>query len=165
MLIALVFPFLPREFWLPAVAFAAGTEFLDGWIARRWNCETMLGRQMDPVADKMFVLAVGYTFYAAQILTISDILLIVARDLMVLVGGLLAWAFGLGRDFLVVHPRLSGKIATTVQFVLLLAIAAWQTLEPWLLWITVAVSLGSAADYFLLGINRLRIKWRGGSGQ
>lgn len=164
MLIALAFPFLSRDLWLPAVAIAAATEFLDGWIARRWDLETRLGRQLDPVADKMFVLAVGYSFYVAQLLSVPDILLIAARDLMVLIGGLLAWGFGLGRDFLVVQPRISGKIATTVQFALMLAIAAWQAVDPWLLWITVAVSLGSAADYFLLGINRLRIKWQGGSG-
>lgn len=158
--IALIFPFIPQAYWLPAVVLAAATEFFDGWTARRWNLETNLGRQMDPVADKLFIIAVGYTFHDAGLLSIQDILLLAARDLTVIVGGFLAWAFGLGKDFLDVRPRFSGKAATTMQFVLILAIAALHRTEPFIFWVTVFMSLLSAADYFALGIRRLRVKFQ-----
>lgn len=36
--------------------FAALTDALDGWLARRWNAITLFGRVMDPLADKVLVL-------------------------------------------------------------------------------------------------------------
>jgi cardiolipin synthase (CMP-forming) len=69
-LIRLVFPFLfsigiyylvPLNYmWLNillAVLFTAVsfTDYLDGYLARRWNQETELGRILDPVADKVFI--------------------------------------------------------------------------------------------------------------
>ena len=69
-LIRLVFPFLfsigiyyllPLNYmWLNifmAVLFAAVsiTDYFDGYLARRWNQETELGRILDPVADKIFI--------------------------------------------------------------------------------------------------------------
>jgi len=36
---------------------AAITDFLDGWVARKANCVTELGKVLDPVADKIFILS------------------------------------------------------------------------------------------------------------
>lgn len=33
-------------------AYAAVTDVVDGWIARRWNCKTVVGTVLDPMADK-----------------------------------------------------------------------------------------------------------------
>src|SRR5262245_27680445 len=49
-----------RENWGLAAAalfaFAAATDFVDGWLARRWQAVTVLGRIMDPFVDKVLVL-------------------------------------------------------------------------------------------------------------
>ena len=157
--LAFAFPFLDKSLWLAVVVVATLTEFFDGYLARKLNVESAIGRQMDPVADKLFVIGVVYTFYAHELLTLPQILLVGARDLMVVVGGVLAWAFGLGRDFLDVSPKYSGKVATTFQFAFLIGVSAFQSVNDLFLYTTIAVSIIAAADYFVLGVLRLKDKY------
>lgn len=50
----------PWRAWLPLVLFvvASVTDWLDGNLARRWNAGSKLGQFMDPMADKLLVVAV-----------------------------------------------------------------------------------------------------------
>ena len=41
---------------LPSFVVAATTDFIDGYLARKWNAESMFGRIMDPFCDKVLVL-------------------------------------------------------------------------------------------------------------
>ncbi len=54
----LILAYLGRV-WLALAVFVAAclTDFLDGWIARRFNQVTDVGKFIDPLADKMVVLA------------------------------------------------------------------------------------------------------------
>lgn len=47
----------PLADWFALVLFliAAATDFIDGWLARRWNQTSKLGRMLDPIADKIMV--------------------------------------------------------------------------------------------------------------
>lgn len=45
--------------WALAVLFVAGfTDFLDGWLARKLNQQSVLGQILDPAADRLYILAV-----------------------------------------------------------------------------------------------------------
>ncbi|WP_416898752.1 MAG: CDP-diacylglycerol--glycerol-3-phosphate 3-phosphatidyltransferase [Minwuia sp.] len=50
----------PWSDWLPLILFvlASVTDFLDGALARAWNAGSKLGQFMDPIADKLLVVAV-----------------------------------------------------------------------------------------------------------
>ncbi|SOH92707.1 CDP-diacylglycerol--glycerol-3-phosphate 3-phosphatidyltransferase [Monaibacterium marinum] len=66
-LIAIVFLALPRPLadWAALILFvgAALTDFVDGWIARRYNMGTAFGKMLDPIADKaMVIIALSVLF-------------------------------------------------------------------------------------------------------
>ncbi|MDO5554585.1 MAG: CDP-diacylglycerol--glycerol-3-phosphate 3-phosphatidyltransferase [Planctomycetia bacterium] len=57
-LAVVLFAVLPMKMYTTALALflvAAGTDWLDGWWARRYNLVSQLGRILDPFADKMIV--------------------------------------------------------------------------------------------------------------
>ncbi len=74
------FVFFVLEWYLPALIFfaiAAGTDWVDGFWARRYGQITQLGRILDPFADKIIICGT-FTFLAAVPPTISG--RIVVRD-------------------------------------------------------------------------------------
>jgi cardiolipin synthase (CMP-forming) len=77
-----------RAFVLLAV-FAA-TDWLDGYIARRFDQVSRLGALLDPISDRVLFVVVGIGFVVAEIVPLWVVLLLLARDLAVmLVGGVL----------------------------------------------------------------------------
>ena len=76
---------------LAVLALSGFTDFLDGWIARRFNQVTKLGQLLDPAADRLYILAALLGLAWRDLVPLWLVLVIVARDVMLVVlGGLLA---------------------------------------------------------------------------
>lgn len=145
--LALAFPWLPRSAWIPVFVVSALTEFLDGWLARRWGVVSTFGQRLDPLADKLFLFAVAATLFAEGVIGPLELLLAGVRDMAVmlfLVVLALRGGLALTRG---ITPRWAGKVTTTLQFALLVSYLGWQTAWPWLLWATGAAGLVAAIDY------------------
>jgi phosphatidylglycerophosphate synthase len=126
---------------------AALTDLLDGLVCRLWNLATPLGRILDPLADKAFVLLVLLTFWWEGTLHAGEAALVGLRDLTVLAG--VGW-LALRRDWSALHalpPSLPGKLATAAQFAFLLTLALWSQPVPAVFLPTVSLSALAAADY------------------
>lgn len=96
------------ELALGVLVISGVTDWADGWLARRWNQVTVLGQVLDPVADRLYLLAVviGLAVRGLVPWWISGVLIL--RD--VLLWGLLP--FLRSRAFSALPVHLIGKAAT-----------------------------------------------------
>ena len=118
--------------WLFLVA--ALTDFVDGYIARRFGLVSKLGATLDPVADKLNMLVVTVLLAWQLLIPIWLALAIVVRD-VVIAGGAVAYHVLIGP--VKMAPTLLSKINTFIEFALLLLVmvaaarriesAAWLT--------------------------------------
>jgi CDP-diacylglycerol--glycerol-3-phosphate 3-phosphatidyltransferase len=69
--------------------FAAVTDILDGWAARKYNQVTEAGKIIDPLADKIIVGALVIKLYLLNEVPDYYIYMILGRDLLILIGGII----------------------------------------------------------------------------
>ncbi len=136
------------------IAIAAASEFFDGFLARRWNAVTPLGQLLDPIADKLFILAtVGTLIYEGKV-TVLQFILLAARDIVVAVGTISVLQEKKAQSVPLLKPRWSGKVATAFQFALLFVLFTnWSIAKP-LLHLTIILSVISAIDYLYAVLHR-----------
>jgi cardiolipin synthase (CMP-forming) len=83
----LIYLDLVGERWLRAfvllVVFSA-TDWLDGYIARRFDQMTRLGTLLDPISDRLLFVVVGIGFVVAGLLPLWAVLVLLVRDVLVL---------------------------------------------------------------------------------
>jgi CDP-diacylglycerol--glycerol-3-phosphate 3-phosphatidyltransferase len=133
---------------LAAVVFviASLTDALDGWIARRNKSESTFGKLMDPLADKLLVVAALVSLVALDRLSAVVAMVIIAREFAVT--GLRQLAM---EDGHVIPASMWGKLKTVTQIAMVLVLIAVEhrTLPvDILVWVTVVVTVASGADYF-----------------
>lgn len=158
-----------RSLWVALGLFvvAAGTDFLDGMLARRWNVVSVFGRVIDPFCDKILILGTiiylaGPAFFDDEFgqvtgITPSVVVVLLGREFLVTV--LRSVVEGRGRSF---AAEWSGKIKMGLQCALiiggLLHAATYRELDASvaqaagvalriLVWATVAITIYSGLDY------------------
>ncbi|MBL4614488.1 MAG: CDP-alcohol phosphatidyltransferase family protein [Magnetovibrio sp.] len=108
--------------WAFWVFVAAGiSDGVDGFIAKRFNMETELGKYLDPIADKALLVSVYITLGIAGVLPNWLVILVVFRDLMIVGGALL---FETMTHSLTMQPLMVSKVNTVLQIVLAAAVMA-----------------------------------------
>ena len=133
--------------WVAAVIFAVAsfTDYLDGYLARKWQVVSNFGKFADPMADKLlvmsaFILLVGLGFVPAWIAA-----LIVCRELAVT--GLRLLLVEQGGAVLV--AAMPGKIKTFSQmFAIIFYLLHFSLLADITLYIALFFTLYSGYDYF-----------------
>jgi CDP-diacylglycerol--glycerol-3-phosphate 3-phosphatidyltransferase len=133
---------------LAAVVFvvASLTDALDGWIARRRRSESTFGKLMDPLADKLLVVAALVSLVSLDRLSAWVAMVIIAREFAVT--GLRQLAM---EDGHVIPASSWGKVKTVAQIAMVLVLIAvdHRTLPvDLLIYATVVITIVSGADYF-----------------
>jgi phosphatidylglycerophosphate synthase len=166
------------------------SDFLDGWIARKYKLETAFGRVVDPFVDKVLVLG-SFIFFAGKNFIIPDpegaahnvvktitgvapfmVVIMLAREL--LVTSLRASAEGAGQAF---GAQFSGKLKMVFQSVTILVILVYVNYRPDLIrhqwestakivrdvciWLTIAITIWSGVLYVQRAVNGARDKQAG----
>lgn len=105
----------------------------DGFLAKKFGLASRFGAWLDPVADKLLMLASFVTLTMVGAVPLWVTVLVIGRDIAIVLGVLVAWMFNLP---LKVAPLMVGKISTVVQvlyiaFVLLVLTlnANWPAVE------------------------------------
>ena len=127
---------------------AAGTDFLDGWLARRQRATTKSGALIDPIADRLFVLTAVTTYVVEDAITTGAYFIVLSRDIATLIGFVVARSVPWLRA-VVFRARLLGKLVTALQLLTLMAVIATPTIVPSLVRVVGAASAASIADYTL----------------
>lgn len=139
---------------LAAVVFALAslTDFVDGWLARSRDSVTNFGKLMDPLADKLLIIAALIALVSLQRLAAWIAMVIITRELAVTV-----LRMGANAQFgVVAGANMLGKVKTCLQIAAILAVIAVHGNPLWvqvLLYLTVAVTVLSGLDYFF-GLRR-----------
>jgi len=131
-------------------ALAVFTDFLDGYLARRWQVTTALGSFLDTTADKILVAGVLVALVSVGRASPWLATVIVSRELAVLaLRGVVAAAGS------VMAPSIWGKVKANVQFAALLMAmlrvdARWGPWHPdqWALAAAAGLAVVSAGQYF-----------------
>ncbi|MEE8484448.1 MAG: CDP-diacylglycerol--glycerol-3-phosphate 3-phosphatidyltransferase [Nitrospinota bacterium] len=153
----IVFLIKPSPFYsfMAAVVFtiAAISDWLDGHIARSTDQVTSLGKLLDPIADKILIIAVLVPLVGLGQVPAWLATLLIGRDFAV--SGLRSVAASEG---IIIPAGMLGKYKVgfeiaAIEFLLLnwdIGIAKFQTLGMICLLIATVFSVVSAADYFLI---------------
>ena len=141
--------FADHAYWATGLFIAAmTTDQIDGWLARRHGRPTALGSLLDPVADKILVLAVVIVLVESGVFPGWMVAAIVAREF--LVSGLRLAAIERG---IVLHARDLGKLKAWAQAVAaaiggFAAAGAWSDdVAWWALLVALVLTYVSGLDY------------------
>lgn len=145
--LGLVFPFLPSAWWVPALVWGTLSEFLDGFLSRRWNAVSAFGQLLDPIADKIFVMAAALTFLSEGFISLPKLLFVASRDLFVALSSLLLLLQGKNTAFRDMTPAPLGKVATGFQLLTLFSLPILGKSVDVLIYPTGLVSVLAAFDY------------------
>ena len=135
--------------------FSSLTDFLDGYLARRFKVESLIGKVLDPIADKVFIV---FTFFSI-IFNVQDIYVgimfafILSREFIV--SGLREFAATTDQSQLIEVTYLA-KIKTSVQFLSLgmflfgfmLDNSMIIFLAKFMLFLALLITFQTAIDYY-----------------
>jgi CDP-diacylglycerol---glycerol-3-phosphate 3-phosphatidyltransferase len=139
---------------LAAIVFAVAslTDAIDGYLARSRNSVTTFGKLMDPIADKLLIIAALIALVSLNRVAAWVAMVIIAREFAVTV---LRVAAGTQQGIVISASSL-GKLKTAAQVAMVLVLIAvhghplWRSL---LIYVTVVITVLSGADYFF-GLRR-----------
>ncbi len=139
---------------LAAIVFAVAslTDAIDGYLARSRNWITTFGKLMDPIADKLLIVAALITLVSLNRLDAWVAMVIIAREFAVTV-----LRVGAGtQQGVVISASAFGKVKTAFQVAMvmvLIAVHGRPLSVTLLVYVTVLVTVLSGADYFF-GLRR-----------
>lgn len=137
-------------FWVLAVL--SSTDWVDGWVARRWDMISTVGKWLDPLADRLSLIIVAATLVVTGVAPDWIVWAIVVPDLVLTAVSLLVFRGS---------PELEVSVLGKVRTALLLVAApvlllgnvpgltdtAWGSAGTWLLSLGAIAHILAAADY------------------
>ena len=155
----------PNGDLLAAIVFAIAslTDAIDGYLARSRQWVTTFGKLMDPLADKLLIIAALLALVSLNRLAAWVAMVIIAREFAVTALRMAATQQGV-----VIAAGPFGKAKTVLQVAMVFALIVAGPGRVWLdalIYVTVMVTVASGADYFFGLRRRVAEARRSGDGQ
>jgi cardiolipin synthase len=137
---------------------AAVTDWLDGYLARRWNQTTSFGAFLDPVADKLMVAAALIVLTEKGLVNPIVSLIIIGREITI--SALREWMAQIGQSKSVA-VNILGKVKTVSQLIAIPfllfngVLFGWfhtVNVGRWLIWIAAGITLWSMVVYLVAAL-------------
>ena len=130
---------------------ASVTDFFDGFIARSWDQKTKLGAILDPLADKMLILAAFLGLMMLGRASAWAVYLILVREFFIT-----GFRVVMASDGVEVAASMAGKVKTVSQmFAVGFLLMSWSGGE-FLLWIAVVLTLYSGFEYIFAYVKAMK---------
>ena len=153
--IGLIYPILNSvyvgEYLVGLIYFLAAslTDALDGFLARKMNWFTELGKILDPIADKLLVIGTIFVLWANNFIPLYVFTILIGRDVLILLGAAMHMSL-ITND--APSPNILGKITTGSQIfyiaqILILQATNFDLHLLWLDWIIVLITASSLLVY------------------
>ncbi len=135
---------------------AGVSDGLDGFIARYFNQRTVLGAYLDPIADKLLLMAAYISLAVLSLLPASLAVVVISRDVVIVLGIVVLSILNIRIE---IKPTIVSKFTTFSQ----LTTIFWALLDPQLIrlqfigqvlyWSTAALTTLSGLHYMYIGLN------------
>ena len=129
--------------------FAAATDLLDGYLARRWRQITTIGTLLDPIADKLLISAALISLVQTHRVPAWMVVLIIGREFAV--SGLRSIAAAEGYTIKASDLGKTKMITQVIAISMVLLSIRWATLQSFAMlwmWGVVIFGIASAIEYF-----------------
>jgi CDP-diacylglycerol--glycerol-3-phosphate 3-phosphatidyltransferase len=135
--------------WGAGLFFAAAalTDQVDGYLARRWHVESRFGKIADPLADRLMIGTAVVLMWASGRLPPAAAVVILARDLLLVVGYKLLAPRGFELDV-----TFLGKLATWIVYAGLGFVLVTEEGTTWplvILWAGIGLALAAGVQYLM----------------
>ncbi len=133
---------------LALLVVVAATDWVDGYVARRFDQVSRIGVMLDPLVDRLLLGAAAVTLLLAGILPVAIVVAVLIRDALVVAGSLLLF-----RGFPPIAVTRTGKTATALLYAgvplyMLAELADGDIIRP----LALIVSVGGIAAYYASGV-------------
>lgn len=137
--------------WIAVTLFivASLTDFLDGYIARKYNLVSNFGKFMDPLADKLLVSAAMICLVEMGRLQAWIVIVIISREFIISGFRLIASDNGV-----VIAASYWGKFKTVFQMAMIIVLicnlgGVFGVVETILIWVSLILTIVSLVDYIV----------------
>ncbi|UCC12272.1 MAG: CDP-alcohol phosphatidyltransferase family protein [candidate division WOR-3 bacterium] len=123
------------------------SDMFDGFLARRLNQESETGKMLDPLCDKISLIAILVTLFIIGSLPLWGLIIIIARDVLILTGSMILWK----NKNKIFASNSFGKITGFLYGAVICAFTlGWQILGTIILYLCIPAIIGS----FIIYLNR-----------
>ena len=146
--------FVPEEHgWAGVLLGIIGaTDWIDGYLARRLNQVTELGKFLDPLADRIAVVVAVIAGLIVGVLPAWFAIALIVRELLIALGAIYGWMNGVTK----LDVRWLGKAATLALYVSVTAFYIGVGFSAdWALWLAYGFGIPGLVMYYWVGVEYL----------